>query len=951
LGRLLEPVAPGRGPRVIEACTIVAGNYVAAARVLAESFFAHHQDGSFTVLVVDDEQRDLEPDDEVDPRIVWWRLSDLGLSGAEIHRLAGIYDVVELSTSVKPLFLQSLMTVRGSAVIYLDPDTRVFGSLAYVPFLAEEHGIVLTPHMTRPIPDDGKRIDALFVLAAGMYNLGFAAVAPKAAPCLKWWWEQTRRRGLNDVQQQMFTDQRWADFIPSLFDHYLLKDPGYNVAYWNLHERPLTRVQGRLYAREAPLRFFHFSGFDPSKPWVLSQHQGDRPRILLSEHPVLSELCADYAGALDREGFARSNRRVYGWDTSADGLAMSSRIRRLYWCAVMASEGGSAPDPPDPFDTASPGAFTAWLNTPSDRGRWSRYVTAIYRARPDVQAHMPDIDGDSAPRFADWIRTDGVVQELIPPSLTPPAPSIEGGGACASCDPTAGEPLQGVNVTGYFHAELGMGEAGRLLTRAIEATGCAYRTASLYAPLSRHEHRFEASKPANGARFDLNLLCINADATPGFARKAGRAYFKDRYTIGYWFWEVDPFPSVMHAAFDHVDEVWTATEYVASILRSAAAGRKPVFTMPLPLMAPVTGGARAREKLGLPADRFVFLFVFDFLSVMERKNPLGAVEAFSAAFVPGEGPVLVLKSINGHACVSEMERLRRAAAHRTDILIQDGYVSAEERNELLAACDCYLSLHRAEGLGLTLAEAMALGKPAIATGFSGNRHFMSDENSFLVDYTLNTVSGDSGPYPPNARWAEPDLNHAARLMRTVYQHPTEAARRADRGRADLLLHHGVTSSAAAISSRLTEIRHMRAGLKTVTAKPFATPNDVASPNPATSVDVPKAKVEEPAPQVAEPARQIEEPAARVEQLPPSAAFEAFAASLPRLLPLAEPRLSQDWRPFQGLRRAAQRVLFRLIRPYWFQQRQYHYALLEAVLKSLEKRGEATRSEKDRNDGA
>jgi hypothetical protein len=231
---------------VINACTIIAGNYVAAARVLTESFFAHHPDGSFTVLVVDDEARELTADSALDARIEWWRLADLGLEAAEIRLLAGIYDVTELSTSVKPLFLKALVRARGSAVMYLDPDTRVFGSLADVPLLADQYGLVLTPHMTRPLPDDGHRIDALFVLASGVYNLGFAAVAPSAEPCLDWWWRQTRRHGIADVQQHMFADQRWADYMPSLFSHHLLKDPGYNVAYWNLHERPLTRTQGRL---------------------------------------------------------------------------------------------------------------------------------------------------------------------------------------------------------------------------------------------------------------------------------------------------------------------------------------------------------------------------------------------------------------------------------------------------------------------------------------------------------------------------------------------------------------------------------------------------------------------------------------------------------------------------------------------------------------------------------
>jgi glycosyltransferase involved in cell wall biosynthesis len=895
--RITDSAAPTReprrrgGPGAIDACTIIAGNYLAAARVLAESFFAHHPEGSFTVLLVDDEHEEIVPASEIDHRIEWWRLADLGLDRAEIHRLAGIYDVAELSTSVKPLFLQLLMRAREAAVIYLDPDIRLFGSLAYVPLLADRHGLVLTPHMTRPIPDDGRQIDALFVLAAGVYNLGFAGVAPASAPCLDWWWQQTRRRALIDVERQMFTDQRWADYMPSLFSHHLLKDPGYNVAYWNLHERPLTRVHGRFYARNLPLRFFHFSGFNPRMPWLLSRHQGERPRILLSECPVLASLCDDYAAALDRAGFNLSSQRPYGWDVSTDGLAMTGRIRRLYWSALIAAEGGAIQEPPDPFDPARPGAFTAWLNAPDERGprRWSRYLREIYQARADLRAHIQDIDGTGAARFGHWMRTDGVVQEKIPPALAPAAAVVDKESLPAR-DRAESARAHGLNVVGYFHAELGVGEAARLLTRAIDATGTPYVTTLEGAPHSRQHHRFETGDAAAGSPFDINLLCVNADRTPALARDSGRASL-DRHTIGYWFWEVDPLPAGMHGAFDHVDEVWTATDYVAGIVRSAAAGRTPVFTVPLPLAATAPSPAVTREQLGLPTNRFVFLFVFDFLSVMSRKNPLGAIEAFCAAFAPGEGALLVLKSINGDARVSELEQLRRAAAHRSDIEIRDGYLSADEKNGLLAACDCYVSLHRAEGLGLTLAEAMALGKPAVATGYSGNCHFMTDENSFLVGYRLTDVADDCGPYPPGARWAEPDLRHAAQLMRNVYLHPGEAKRRGECGRADLLRHHGVTSSASAIADRLASIRRARA---------------------AAATEIP-----------ADTARGID-------------AIDAFAAALPQLRQLGEPRLSYDERSWQWLRRAAQRAMFRVIRPYWFQQRQFQDALLKAVLDSLER---------------
>jgi hypothetical protein len=212
---------------------------------------------------------------------------------------------------------------------------------------------------------------------------------------------------------------------------------------------------------------------------------------------------------------------------------------------------------------------------------------------------------------------------------------------------------------------------------------------------------------------------------------------------------------------------------------------------------------------------------------------------------------------------------------------------------------------------------MALGRPAIATGYSGNRHFMTDENSFLVEYRMTCASGDCGPYPPDARWAEPDLNHAARLMRTVYRYPEEAARRARRGQADLLLHHGIMPSASAIASRLAEIRRTR----TVAA------TEVPAPPPARQP---------------EPVAAFEPPAPATEMVPASdaamrvAALEAFTAAMPQLRQLGEPRVSHDERSWPWLRRAAQRAMFRAIRPYWFQQQQFQHALLEAVHGTFER---------------
>jgi len=158
---------------MLNACTIIACNYLPFARVLSDSFLAHHPGGSFTVLLIDDEQHRFDPgDDTVD----WRRLRDVGLEPAEIQRLAGIYDVTELATAVKPLLLRRLLDEGRNAVVYLDPDIRIYDSLEDVARLATQHGIVLTPHTMRPFPKDERQIDGFFVLAAGVYNLGFIGV-------------------------------------------------------------------------------------------------------------------------------------------------------------------------------------------------------------------------------------------------------------------------------------------------------------------------------------------------------------------------------------------------------------------------------------------------------------------------------------------------------------------------------------------------------------------------------------------------------------------------------------------------------------------------------------------------------------------------------------------------------------------------------------------------------
>jgi glycosyltransferase involved in cell wall biosynthesis len=358
-----------------------------------------------------------------------------------------------------------------------------------------------------------------------------------------------------------------------------------------------------------------------------------------------------------------------------------------------------------------------------------------------------------------------------------------------------------VNVVGYMRAELGIGEVARQIVSGIERAGVLCSTLTYGRTLSRQEHPF-SHVDCMTAPYDTNIICINADQLSFFRSDVGSAFFNERYSIGVWFWEVARFPTRFHSAFDVVDEVWVASEFVRRAI--CAETSKPVRVVPLPIGEP-SAITFSRDELNFP-DGFLFFFSFDFLSVFERKNPLAVVQAFKQAFEPNEGAVLVIKSINGARDTHSLGRLQAAAAHRSDIYVVDGYVSASKKNSMVAACDCYVSLHRSEGYGLTMAEAMAYSKPVIATRYSGNLTFMNDANSYLVPFRPVAIPKRCGPYPAGDEWADPDVAAAAELMRLVYDSRDEAREVGRMARAALVAHHTMEQTASFISRRLGEIR-------------------------------------------------------------------------------------------------------------------------------------------------
>ena len=541
-----------------------------------------------------------------------------------------------------------------------------------------------------------------------------------------------------------------------------------------------------------PLRFFHFSGYRPETPWILSKYVAGAPRILLSEQPVLRELCDGYARSLGDAAFDSAAATPYGYNRLPNGVAVSGRMRRIYREAVLAHERRLSPAPPVAFGPGSDDgeALIAWLNEPVEgpaHAPLTRMMAHIWASRSDLQWAFRDPAGAGWPGFSQWMRERGPFEEHVPEALIPPARGLDDG------DDEGAEPLHGVNIVGYVRAELGVGQTSRYMIEAAKLAELPYSVAR------QHQDAVAPGAP------------VRRERVVGLPVRRQRARHQRRPDHG-----VPPRRALRHPQ-EPADRRCLGVggrRAAAGALGGVLLGRRGVGGQPLRpggARAPLAGAGR-----GLPqADRHAADRAVDHPGVARparglrlpvrvrppqraqaRKNPVGVIEAFCQAFRPGEGPTLVIKSINGDRCLTDRERVRFAAAGRTDILLIEDYLTAAQTRALTAMCDCYVSLHRSEGYGLTMSEAMSLGRPVIATGYSGNLDFMDADTALLVPYDEVKVGAGAEPYSPNAVWAEPDLGAAAAYMRKVYDDPGFASDLGRRGQVSVLTKHSLEVTAS-----------------------------------------------------------------------------------------------------------------------------------------------------------
>lgn len=333
--------------------------------------------------------------------------------------------------------------------------------------------------------------------------------------------------------------------------------------------------------------------------------------------------------------------------------------------------------------------------------------------------------------------------------------------------PIAYEPHQfpyGINLIAGIRANTGLGESSRIVARHLAAAKIPFTIIEWYSSNNQIRDNEEfIEKISNEFKYSINLIHINAHEFGIALKQIGLKCLDYRYNIAFWSWELEEFPKEWHGSFKVLDEIWTPSYFTSKSIKKVT--NKPVYTIPHTISKP-SKLPFAREHFSLPNDKFLFLILYNSGSLEERKNPIAGIKAYKKVFLNSNNTGLVIKV--GDCTVNERNKLIEETKDIKNIYYIFDSLMKCEVNSLISCIDVYVSLHRAEGFGLVLAEAMSFGKPVIATNWSANIEFMDEDSACMVEYELVPVNTEIGGFKKSYRWAEADIEQASFFMKKLY---------------------------------------------------------------------------------------------------------------------------------------------------------------------------------------
>ena len=393
----------------------------------------------------------------------------------------------------------------------------------------------------------------------------------------------------------------------------------------------------------------------------------------------------------------------------------------------------------------------------------SNFVELAIRTREDLRSGF-DLETEDGQRGIEhWLINHGMRETGLGLLVNPVK------NAWPDADAVRGTHRFGVNLIGYAYGELGIGEDVRMAARSLLAAGVPFTIINIEPGKSiRQNERSLEQWVSEVPEYMFNIVCLTALEHLRVYLEKGRALFTGRYTIGYWPWELHAWPANWVHCFSLADEIWASSKHIARAACEASDVRVLVMPMAVALNDRRFNYLESRNKFALPKHRTLFVFSFDGNSYTRRKNPAGIVKAFTEAFPTGEETVsLIIKCMRPDANNDEWRQILEAASRDSRLIVIDEMLSKDDVMELYGCCDCFVSLHRAEGFGRGIAEALTLNLDVIATGYGGNVEFCEAANASLIRYQLVSLEPDDYVEAENNYWAEPDLDAAANAMRSV----------------------------------------------------------------------------------------------------------------------------------------------------------------------------------------
>ncbi|WP_246238785.1 glycosyltransferase family 4 protein [Paenibacillus anseongensis] len=611
----------------------------------------------------------------------------------------------------------------------------------------------------------------------------------------------------------------------------ILHHPGYNVAYWNLNHRNVKYINDSYHVNEERLVFFHFSGVNPSNPSSLSKHQdrltlkniGDAAAlvkryaddVLKNDHEntkMMKYYYANFSDGISINDFVRisyrNNEEIqkhcgqnpfiqsgYFLTTQARFEDRSSKLPLI--THIMYSLWLSRKDLQSVFSdiwNKDRMMFCQWFVDSAQReyNFTEAYTEPVLKSLVQLDSRTVITEKEVQPIITNntkayvsrklyhtALRLKPLILKVAPKSSKNKLKMIKeklqkNAYSASTIVSTESAPakvespqfIQGINLIGYSRSQTGVGESCRLAARALDNYGLPFGVLNYNVgnPASNTDITWinkEIEKPI----YNVNILHINADQIPIAFDYLGNEVFSGKYNIGYWHWELPDFPDEWKSSFQYLNEIWVPSRFIMD----SVSKKSPIPVVRIPHGIQVTIQEQiSREEFNLPSNTFLFLTMYDVYSFQERKNPNAVIEAFKKSFSGDNiSAGLVIKVNHSSNNQDEVQQLQELIKGYDNIYLVAETMSRDRVNSLINCCDCFISLHRSEGFGLGLAEAMYLGKAVIGTNWSANTDFMTEKNSCVVDYKLVQLGQDYGPYKSYQHWADPDIDHASYFMKKL----------------------------------------------------------------------------------------------------------------------------------------------------------------------------------------